>query len=93
MDGVGLHFAPVRSDAAAPETRNTLFFGWDLADRQRHAGIRDVDDNVDLVDVEPLVGHLRADVRLVLVVAADHFDFHVGMGLGEVGNCQLGGGN
>ena len=71
---------------------NTLFLlAGDMADRQRHAGVRHVDDHVDLVDVVPLVGDLRTDVRLVLVIAADHLDFHVGMVLGEVGDRHLGG--
>ena len=56
---LALHFGPVRSEAAAPDTMKTLFFlRRDLADRQRDAGVRHVDDHVDLIDVEPLVGDL-----------------------------------
>ena len=62
----------------------------DLADRQRHAGVGRVDDQIDLVDVIPLVGKLRTDIRLVLMVAANELDLDVGIGLGEVGNRQFG---
>ena len=56
VDGVGRALVPVRSEAAAPETRNTLFFSRDdLVDGERHRRVRHVDDHVDLVDVDPLV--------------------------------------
>ncbi len=91
---LALHFAPVRSEDAGPEPTNTLFFcAGNLADGQRHAGIRHVDDHVDLVDVKPLIGDLRADVGLVLVVGADHLDLDVGMILHEVLRRELRRGN
>jgi hypothetical protein len=43
-------------------------------DGERDAGVRHVDDDVDLVDVDPLTRDVRADVRLVLVVGGDHLD-------------------
>jgi hypothetical protein len=45
------------------------------------------------IDVVPLVDDVRADVRLVLVIGEDQVDLHIGMILGEVGDCQLGGGD
>src|SRR5713226_7625770 len=50
-------------------------------------------DKVDMVIVEPLVGDVGADIGLVLVVARDHLDLHVRIGLGEVGDRQFGGGD
>ena len=45
-------------------------------------GVRHVDDDVDLIDVVPLSREIGADVRLVLVIAADDFDLHaVGCGI------------
>ena len=65
----GEHFGPVRSELAAPETEEDLvLFLRDLVDRQRDAGIRHVDDDVDLVDVEPLPRDVGADIRLVLMI-------------------------
>src|SRR5262249_17739094 len=34
------------------------------------------DDHIDLIDVDPRAHDVRADVRLVLMVGADDFDFH-----------------
>jgi len=45
-----------------------------VAHRERNAGIRRVDDGIDLVIVDPLPGDVGAEVRLVLVVAAQHID-------------------
>ena len=92
---LALHFEPVRSDAAAPETMNTLFLvARDLADRERDAGVRHVDDHVDLVDVdttgwrccEPTSGLFWWSPR-------DQLDLDVRIGLGEVGDRELGGGD
>ena len=58
---------------AGDEERLALVLG-DLVDGQRHAGVRHVDDDVDLVDVVPLAGDVRADVGLVLVVGRDELD-------------------
>jgi len=46
----------------------------DVVDRERDAGIRHVDDRIDLVDVEPLPGDGGANVGLVLVIAGDEID-------------------
>ena len=74
---------PVRSDVAAPETRQHLvLLARQLADRERHAGGRHVDDDVDVVDVEPLPRDVGADVRLVLMIGADDLDLQaVGGGI------------
>ena len=48
---------------------NTLFlFPGDVVDGEGHTGVGRIDDDVDLVDVEPLAGDVGADIRLVLVV-------------------------
>ena len=44
------------------------------ADGQRHAGVRRIGDCIDLVDIDPLPRHVGTDIRLVLVVAAEHLD-------------------
>ena len=63
----------VRRRRARREERLALVLG-DLVDGERDAGIRHVDDHVDLVDVVPLARDGRADVRLVLVVGRDDLD-------------------
>ena len=78
VHGVGVALRPGEvGGRRAGDDEHLVLGGGDLAHRQRHAGIRHVDDHVDLVDVVPLVGDLRADVRLVLMVAADQLDLHV----------------
>ena len=70
VDGVGRAFRSGEIGDAAPETRNTLFFSRaDLVDGKRHAGIRHVDDHVDMIDVVPLPRDIGADIRLVLMSA------------------------
>ena len=72
---LGVHALPVRSDAAAPETRNTLFFSWVMlltASATEEVGTSTID--IDLVDVEPLAHDVGADVGLVLVVGDDDLD-------------------
>ena len=51
-----------------------VLFLDEIAHRQRDAGVRRIGDRIDLVDVDPLPRHVGADVRLVLVVAADDID-------------------
>ena len=47
---LGEHALPVRSEVAAPETRNTLFFSRAISlTASATAGVRHVDDHVDLV--------------------------------------------
>ena len=46
----------------------------DVVDGKRDAGIGHVDDDVDLVDVEPLPRDRGADVGLVLMIARDDVD-------------------
>jgi hypothetical protein len=72
---------------------NGLFFCLDLAHRERHAGVGNVDDHVDLVDVEPLARDRGADVRLVLMIAADELDLHAFGGGIEILDRELRGGN
>ena len=51
------------------------FFSFDdVVDRERDAGVRHVDDDVDLLDVDPLPRDVGADVGLVLVIGGDHVD-------------------
>ena len=63
----------VGGGGARDQQRLALVAG-DLVDGERDAGVRHVDDHVDLVGVEPLPGHLGADVGLVLVVGGDDLD-------------------
>ena len=70
VDGVGRAglAGQVRGRGARIEEDAVLLLD-DRRDRERDAGIRHVDDHVDLVLVEPLARDADADVRLVLVVA------------------------
>ena len=81
VDGVGACSAlPVRSEEAAPDTRNTLFFSLVMvltASATEEVG--HVDDHVDLVDVEPLAHDVGADVGLVLVVGEHDLDLVVAL--------------
>ena len=91
---LGEHFGPVRSELAAPETEeNLVLLARDLVDRERDAGIRHVDDDVDVVDVEPLPRDVGADVGLVLVVGADDLDLHAVRGRIEILDRHFGGGD
>ena len=56
----------------------------DLVDRERDRRGRHVDDDVDLVDVDPRAHDVGADVRLVLVVGADDLDLHALGGGAEI---------
>ena len=61
---------PVRSEVAAPEIEeHAVLLLDDRRHRQGDAGIRHVDDHVDLVFVEPFARDAGPDVRLVLVIA------------------------
>ncbi len=72
-----MHFAPVRSDDAAPETSTGLFLSLPTSlTASAMPEFDEVDDDVDLVDVDPGVGEARGDVRLVLVIAEDDLDLH-----------------
>ena len=55
------------------EQHRVLFLD-EVVDGQRDAGIRRIGDRVDLLVVDPLPRDVDADVRLVLVIAADHVD-------------------
>ena len=94
VHGVGIALRPGEvGGCRAGDDEHLVLGGGDLAHRQRHARIRHVDDDVDLVDVVPLVGDLRTDIRFVLMVAADQLDLHIRIGLGEVGDRHFGGGD
>ena len=53
---------------------DAVLFLDDVVDGERHAGVRHVDDDVDLVDIEPLPRDVGADIGLVLVIAGDDVD-------------------
>ena len=55
------------------EQHRILLFD-EVADGERDAGIRRVGDDIDLLVVDPLPREVDADVRLVLVIAAQHVD-------------------
>src|SRR5581483_10211890 len=54
--------------------KNPVFLLDEVGDGQRNTGIGHVDNDVDLVDVEPLAHDIDADVRLVLVIARNDVD-------------------
>src|SRR5216117_1992595 len=60
---------PVRSEVAAPDTRNALPFSRDRRGRY-------IDDDVHLVDVVPLARDARADVGFVEMVRRKELDLH-----------------
>ena len=71
----GEHCAPVRSDDAEPEFRLTTFFSLArLAIASADAGAGEIDEHVDLLDVDPLLADVDADVGLVLVIRRDQVD-------------------
>jgi len=82
---LGEHLAPVRSEVAGPGRQEHLvLLPHHLVDGERDPGIRDVDDHVDLVAVDPRARDAGADVGLVLVVGADDLDLHVLLRGGEI---------
>ena len=67
----GEHCAPVRSDDAEPEFKLTTFFSLArLAIARPTPELGEIDEHVDLLDVDPLLADIGADVGLVLVIAA-----------------------
>src|SRR5262249_7356025 len=60
----------------AGDQKYLVLVAYDLVHCECNRGRPYVDDHVDLVDVDPRAHDVRADVRLVLVVGADDFDFH-----------------
>ncbi len=58
----------------------------DLLDREGNARSRHVDDRVDPVIAEPLIGDRRADIGLVLVVGADQLDLLAVDAAAEIGD-------
>jgi hypothetical protein len=72
--------------------KDLVLLTGNLADCERHTRVRHVGDHVDVIDVVPLVGNLRADIRFVLVVAADHLNFHIRMIFHEI-RCRHPGSN
>jgi hypothetical protein len=61
----------------------------DSGDGQGDGAVRDVDDHVDGVALDPLAGQGGADVGLVLVVAENDLDRDVAAGGVAVGDAQL----
>jgi len=51
-----------------------LLVGRDALHRQRHGGRGQFHDGIDLLGVVPLARDVGGDVRLVLVIGADHLD-------------------
>jgi len=70
-----------------------VLFLRDAGDGERDAGILHAHDRVHLIDIKPLAGDVRADVRLVLMVGADDFDFHSVGSRVEVLHSQFGSGD
>ena len=73
--GRALRTGQIRGGRARNQEHLVLFAN-DLADGERDRGGRHVDDDVDLVDVDPGARDVGADVGLVLMVGADDLDLH-----------------
>ena len=56
------------------QEQHAIFVRRQPLDRERHRGVRDVDDGVDLAVVVPVLRDAQADIRLVLMIGADHLD-------------------
>src|SRR6202022_2089271 len=54
--------------------QNRVLLFHQVRDRERDTGVWRVDDRIDLVDIDPLPRHVGAQIRAVLVVAAEHVD-------------------
>jgi len=61
-----------RCRARVEQDRVLLFH--EIADGKRDTGGRGVGNHVDLLVIDPLAGYVDADIRLVLMVAADDID-------------------
>ena len=75
---LALHFAPVRSEVAGPEPTNTLFLFaaiWLIASATPEFGTSTIRSTLSTSN--HWLAMLRADVGLVLMVAADHLDLHI----------------
>ena len=77
----------------AGDSEHLVLLPRNAAHHKRHAGIRHVDNDIDVVDIEPLASDVRADIRLVLHIGADNLNFHSpGCGV-EILHCHFGGDN
>src|SRR5579871_1566345 len=75
MDGVGrtLLARQLRRPGARAD-EDLVLLARNVADGERHRGIRHVDDEVDAVLVVPFLRDRLADVGLVLMIAGHHLD-------------------
>ena len=75
VDGVrrALRVGQIRASRAGIE-QDAVFLLHHIADGQRYAGVRNVDDDIDLVDIEPLARDVHADVGLVEMIAGNDVD-------------------
>src|SRR5262249_25530533 len=60
----------------ARDEKYFVLIAYDFVDCERHRGGRYVDDDVDLIDVNPGPHDVGANVRFVLMVGADDFHLH-----------------
>ena len=70
--------------------KGTIFLD-EIGDGERNPGIRNVDDDVDLIDIEPLARDVDADIRLVQMVAGDDVDLPALGGQSGILDRHLGG--
>src|SRR3981081_1700172 len=91
VHGVGraLRVGEVRGRGTRVDIDAVLFL-HDIVDGECDAGVRDVDDDIDLVDVEPPACNGGADVGLVLVIAGDDVELTALGGQAAILTCNLG---
>jgi hypothetical protein len=91
VDGIGIAFrtGEVRGCRTRGDEQLVLLLRH-FADREGDSRIRDVDDHVDLVDIEPQVGDVRSDIGLVLMIDGNDLDLHAFGGSAEILDRELG---
>ena len=90
VDRIGRAFVAGERRTRGPgDQEDLVLFLDDLVDGERHARIRDIDDHVDAVDVEPLPGHVGTDIGLVLVIGGHDLDRRLAHLAAEVLNRHL----
>ncbi len=92
VDGIRRAFCAgqIRSRRARVDEDLVLFLG-EFADRQRHARVRHIHDNIDALLVEPFAPGVDGDVGLVLVVGRNDFDLQAFTSRFEILDRQSGG--
>ena len=94
MNGVGVALRTCEVGCrGARNDEHLILLARDFTDCESNARIGHIDDQVHVVDIEPLIGDAGADVGLVLMVGGNEIDLHVLVAGGEIGNGKLRGSN